>query len=149
MELASEKGSSNWLTVLPVQEHGFALHKIAFYMAIALRYGWDPARLPDHCPCGVKFSIKHAFSCPKSGFPTIRHNEIRDFTASLLTEICHEVQVEPTLQPLSRESFNHATLNKEDGARLDISMNGFWGGRCEKSYIDVEVFNRYAPRAGR
>ena len=43
LELASEKGASNWLTVLPVQdlvqEHGFSLQ---FHDAIALRYGWDP-----------------------------------------------------------------------------------------------------------
>ena len=29
-ELAQEKGASAWLTVLPIQEHGFALHKSAF-----------------------------------------------------------------------------------------------------------------------
>ena len=136
----------NWLTVLPVQEHGFTLHKTAFHDAIALQYGWDPVRLPNHCPCGMKFSIKHAFSCPKGGFPTIRHNEICDVTASLLTEVCHEVQVESTLQPISGESFDHATrLNMEDGDCLDLSMNGFWGGRCEKSYVDVKVFNPHAP----
>ena len=29
------------------------------------------------------------------------------------------------------EHFHHATLNTENGARLDVAMNGFWGGRCE------------------
>ena len=76
--------------------------------AIALRYGWDPVRLPDCYPCG-KFSVEHPFSCPKGGFPTVSHNEIRDLAASLLPEVCHEVQVEPTLQPLSGEHFDHAT----------------------------------------
>ena len=33
----------------------------------------------------------------------------------------------------------------EDGARLDISINGFWGGRCEKTYTDVKVFKPHAP----
>jgi len=46
----------------------------------------------------ISGNVEHAFSCPKGGFPTIRHNEIRNLTASLLTD---EVQVEPTLQPLS------------------------------------------------
>ena len=32
----------------------------------------------------------------------------------------------------------------EDGARLDISMSGFWGGKCEKTFLDVKVFNPYA-----
>ena len=74
--LASEKGTSNWLTVLPVHGHWFSLHKTAIHDTIALRYGWDPVRLPDNCSCGVKFSIEHAFSCLKGGFTMVRHNEI-------------------------------------------------------------------------
>jgi len=38
IELASEKGASNWLFVLPLQEHSFSLHKIAFHDSVALRY---------------------------------------------------------------------------------------------------------------
>ena len=30
-------------------------------------------------------------------------------------------------------------------ARLDIAVNGFWGGRFEKTYMDVRVFNPHAP----
>ena len=55
------------------------------------------------------------------------------------------MQVEPTLQPIFGESFDHATLNTEDGAHLDVCMNDFWGGRCEKFYVDVKVFNPHAP----
>ena len=32
----------------------------------------------------------------------------------------------------------------QDGARLDVAMNGFWGGQSEKCFIDVRVFNPYA-----
>ena len=71
IELASEKGASSWLTVLPWQEHGFALHKTTFHDAVALRYGWIPARLLQHCPCGAKFSVEHSFSCPKGVFPPL------------------------------------------------------------------------------
>ena len=35
----------------------------------------------------------------------------------------------------------YATANVEDGARLDISAAGFWGGRHQKAYFDVKVFN--------
>ena len=38
--LSSESGSSSWLMVLPLTEHGFALHKGAFRDALCLRYGW-------------------------------------------------------------------------------------------------------------
>ena len=140
IELASEKGASNWLTVLPLQEHNFSLHKTAFHDAVALRYGWDPARLPQHCTCETKFTVEHSFTCPKGGFPSICHDEIHDLTASLLTEVCHEVDVEPHLQPITGEQFTLASSNIEDGARLDISANGFWGSHCEKSYIDVKAF---------
>ena len=143
--LASEKGASSWLSALPLREYGFALHKTAFHDALALRYGWLPSRMPSHCTCGSKFSIEHALSCPKGGFPSIRHNEVRDLTATLLTDVCHDVKVEPDLQPLNNEAFHHKTANIQDGARLDISVNGFWGGRYEKCYIDVRVFNPFAP----
>ena len=72
IELASEKGASNWSTVLPLKEHNFSLHKTAFHDAIALRCGWDPARLPQDCACVTKFTVEHSFTCPKGGFPSMR-----------------------------------------------------------------------------
>ena len=36
VNLAQEKGASCWLTALPIQEHGFSLHKTAFRDALAL-----------------------------------------------------------------------------------------------------------------
>ena len=84
MEMAQERGASSWLTSLPIEEFNFTLHKGAFHDAIAIRYGWSPSRMPKHCDCGSKFSLEHSFSCPKGGFPSIRHNEIRDLTANLL-----------------------------------------------------------------
>ena len=38
VDIAKEKGASNWLTTLPITERGFALHKGAFRDAICLRY---------------------------------------------------------------------------------------------------------------
>ena len=71
----------------------------------------------------------------------MRHNEVRDITATLLAEVCHGVTIEPHLQPLSGESLSHRSAITEDGARLDVAMYGFWGGRFEKAFIDVRVFN--------
>ena len=145
MDMASERGASSWLTVLSLDEHHFALHKQAFRDALALQYGWLPSMVPTHCTCGQSFSIQHMLSCPKGGYPTIRHNELRDFTASLLTETCHSVAIEPSLLPLTSESLNGASSNQQDGAGLDIVANGFWGSRYEKAFFDVRVFNPYAP----
>ena len=142
--LASEKGASSWLTTLPIDTHGFALHKGGFRDALCLRYNWTPPHLPTKCACGSNFTIEHALSCPTGGFTIIRHNEVRDLLANLLTEVCHDVSVEPHLQPLSGESFPHRTASTEDNARLDVAANGFWGGRFDKAFFDVRVFNPHA-----
>jgi len=36
------------------------------------------------------------------------------------------------------------TANSQDGARLDIAANGFLGGTFQRTYLDVNVFNRLA-----
>ena len=69
--------------------------------------------------------MEQAINCPTGGFPTIRHNELCNFTASLLLEVCHGVSVEPHLQPLTGETFSLASAVVEDGARLDVAVNGF------------------------
>ena len=145
VDLAKEKGSSTWLTALPLAEHGFALHKRAFHDALALRYGWTPSEMPSTCTCGSKFTVEHALSCAKGGFPSIRHNEIRDLTAALLTEVCNDVSIEPGLQPVPSDTLTGATANHQDGARLDIAANSFWGGTYERTFFDVRVFNPHAP----
>ena len=112
---------------------------------MALRYGWIPSHLPSKCECGKTFSIRHALSCSKGGFPTLRHNEIWDITASLLTEVCSEVCVEPDLQPVTSDQVNDVSANSQKGAKLDVSANGVWGGRFQKTYFDMKVFNPLAP----
>ena len=104
------------------------------------------SQTPSRCACRNNFSIEHALSCPKGGLPSLCCNEIRDLTANLLTEVCHQVQVEPEFQPVSvPESFPLSTANIQDRARLDIPMNRFWGGQFECCYGDVRVFNPYPP----
>ena len=145
VDLAKEKGASTWLTVLPLTEHGFSLHRSAFQDVLALRYGWSPSKLPSKCICGKNFTVEHALSCARGAFPSIRHNEIRDLTANLLTEVCNDVRIEPDLQPVLSDQLSGATANSQDGARLDLSANGVWGGRYEKTFFDVRVFNPHAP----
>ena len=107
------------------------LKTMAFHDALALRYGWTLSMIPSTCSCGSKFSVEHALSCAKGGFPSIRHNEIRNLTATLLTEVCHDVCIEPELQPVTGEVLSGATANSQDGARLDIAANGFWGAHLK------------------
>ena len=64
-------------------------------------------------------------SCPQGGFPSILHNEIRDITVDVLTEVCHGVSTEPCLQPVTGGRLAMRSANREDGARLDIVAENF------------------------
>lgn len=61
-----------------------------------------------------------------------------------MSEVCHDVSIEPHLQPLTGEALNGATAIVTDGARLDVAANGFWGGRHERAFFDIRVFNPLA-----
>ena len=126
VELAQNKGSSSWLTALPLAKYNFSLSKSEFRDAICMRYGWLPERLPAECVCSENFTINHALSCPRGAFRTIRHNEVRNLTGSLLAEVCHDVSLEPVFQPLSGEVLNHATSICENEARVDVAARDFW-----------------------
>ena len=134
-ELASEKGASSWLTACPLEEHGFAIAKSAFRDALCLRYCWHIDHVPSHCVCGQEFSPEHALSCSTGGLPTIRHNELRDFLGSVLSDVRTDVTLEPILQPLSGEVFRCRTTKRDDEARLDIRARGFWGCRSESAFL--------------
>lgn len=143
VELAQEKGASVWLTVMPIEEHGFALHKGAFRDAMALRYGWRPQGMPSTCICGKQNDVSHALSCARGGYVIMRHNEIRDATATLLREVTSSVEVEPTLQPITGERMNHQSAKMDDNCRLDVKCRGFWSG-SQDAFFDVRVFNPLA-----
>ena len=138
------KGASSWLTVLFIEEHGFTLHKRDFRDALCLRYGWPPPLTPSLCVCNKRFTLEHTLSCPHGGFPSIHHNEIRNITAHLMSEVCHKEGIEPTLQPLSGETMSYQTANSTDGARLDVKAQGFWGCETQCEFFDVSVFNPLA-----
>ena len=82
----------------------------------------------DTCPGGQPFTLTHSLHCPKGGYTHRRHNETRDTFATLLYEVCHDVEIEPELQSLEGESFHNKTTT-ENEARFDIKANGLWGGR--------------------
>ena len=68
VELASVKGALNWLTILPLNEHDFALHKPAFQDAL-VQLASPP--YSNSCICGVPFSVDHVLSCSKGGLPSL------------------------------------------------------------------------------
>ena len=54
------------------------------------------AQLPSTCLCEKPFTVAHALSCPFGGFPSIRHNEVRNTLASSLKRVAHNVSSSPT-----------------------------------------------------
>ena len=76
----------------------------------------------------------------------IHHNEVRDLTASLLSEVCSDVGVgvEPALLSVEGEPLQFVTANREDGARLYVVARDFWGRNRQRVFFDVWVFNPFA-----
>ena len=109
-----------------------------------MRYNGALSRLPSVCECAMKFDLTRALSCKKGGFVSLRHNHIRNSTASFLTEVCKDVRVEPLLQQLTGKSLrNHTARGNE--VRLDICARGFWEAG-QAAFFDVRVFNPNATR---
>ena len=142
-EAITEKGASSWLNALPLKDHDFYLSKQTFWDTIALRYGIKPTRLPTRCVCSATFTVEHALTCKKGGFINSRHDDIRNFTAELLSEVCKDVAVEPMLTPLTGEKFKYKTTNTDEHARLDVSARGVWV-KGSRAFCDVRVFNPLA-----
>lgn len=143
LEAITEKGASNWLSTMPIKQHGFYLNKQLFWDSIAMRYGLPLQRLPARCACDHIFNVEHALSCKTGGFISIRHNEVRDFTAETLKEVCNDVSVEPLLTPCTGENFTYRSANIEENARLDVSARGVWI-KGNRAFCDVRVFNPLA-----
>ena len=101
VELATEKGSSNWLTVIPLIELDYNLNKKEFRDAIKLWYDWEITDTPMICSCGFQFSLDHAMVCQRGGFIIQRHNERRDLEAEMLRMVRNDVVLEPVLQEVT------------------------------------------------
>ena len=144
-DVSQKKVVSNWLTALPLLEHGFDLNKQQFWDCIHIHYGWELKNMPTTCPCGSKFDFQHGTSCKKGGFVTIRKNDIRDLTANILHEVCNDVEVEPRLLPVTRENLQYRSAIRGDEARLDIRARGF-SERGKQAFLDVRVFGPNACR---
>ena len=77
-------------------------------------------------------------TCPAGGYPTARHNKVRDVIGGIIKEVAADVETEPTLSPYEGESLHGRTANRAGEARLDIRALGFWT-RQQDAYFDVRV----------
>ena len=81
------------------------------------------ANLPTTYACGSTFTIRNSISYKKGEFINIFHDNV---TAKPLSEICQDVQVKPSLLPLTEERMEHRTAIETNKARLDIRARQFW-----------------------
>ena len=131
VDLACEKGASNWLTVILLKDMDFDLNKRKFRVAVRLTYDWPIPDTQSVCVCGSMFIVDHAMVCQRGG------NEIRDLQAELLDMACYDVQVEPALQPITRKELAREA-NQAPDARLDVHCRGFWE-RQRAAFFDIRV----------
>ena len=105
--------------------------------------------LPTSYPCGSKFDIQHSMSY-KSGLICVRHNDLRDQTANIMSEVCKDTEIDPKLTPLPREELQDRTSNNSNKERVDIKTQGFWERR-QQAFFDFWVFDpnvyRYRNKA--
>lgn len=142
IELACEKGAGAWLSALPLQALSFTLNKQEFRDAVCLRYSWRIPNTPAYCACGSKNSVDHTLNCKRGGYVNMRHNNIRDFEATLLSEVCKDVKIEPMLLPVGNSETSSS--NQAERARLDVSAVGIWS-TFERTFLDVRVVHVNSP----
>ena len=79
----------------------------------------------------------------------MRHNEIRDSFATLMSEVCFDIEIEPKPQSFQGENFVNISTTTDEDARLDVKANGLWGSRFSRTFFDVKVFNPHAKTSRR
>jgi len=70
---------------------------------------------------------------------TIHHNEVRNIKAHLMSDVCHNVGLEPILQPITSKRLHHSTANTEDGGHVDIKAPGFSENDRQCVFFNVRV----------
>ena len=81
----------------------------------------------------------------KGDFVSVRHNDLRDLTANMLSEVCKDVEIGPKLTPLTGEDLGSRTTNTTNEVRLDIRADGV-GERVQQVFLDLRVSDPNACR---
>ena len=137
VKLSQKKGSSSWLSIIPLKEMEFTLNKKKIHDAVSLRYDWEINDIPSKRVCGERFDVNHAMICMNGESVVQRHNELRDLEDELLNLLCKDVGTEPVLQDITGGVLGKGA-NTSQEARVDIHARGFWE-RKRSAFFDVRV----------
>ena len=69
----------------------------------------------------------------------MRHNRVRDLEATLMKEVCHNVQTEPELLSITQDDPIRIG-NTAEKARCDVAGVGVWGA-YEKTFLDIRIMH--------
>ena len=116
-----------------------SLDKHSFWDSLYIRYIIPIKRVSSLCVCGTAFKLEHALLCPKGGFMSIKHNEVRHVTVALLSECCKDVSAELVLQQPTGESLPVLAIQSNEVC-VDVAASGFWV-KGQVVNVDVKVFN--------
>lgn len=104
-EISSEKDASSWLSVLPIEDHGFICTKVPSGMLFAIDMVGNHLVYLLHVFVTRVLLLSNGLSCPNGGYTIFHHNNLRGLTTQLLNEICNNVSTELPLQPVLGELF--------------------------------------------
>ena len=91
--------------------------------------------IAQHCVhVGEKIEPEHMMTCRQGGYLSLRHNKLRDLTASMMAEVFDDVQTEPKLQPVTDECLLNSA-NRSEEARLHVRVRGFWGTGMQEAFF--------------
>ena len=92
--------------------------------------------IPTSCLCDSKFNIQHSMSYKKGGIICIRHNDLQEQAANILSEVSKDTEAEAKLKPLSGEELQDRTSNNSNKERE----------RAQQAFFDLWVFDPNACR---
>ena len=56
-----------------------------------------------------------------------------------VSDLFHDVKIEPHLLPLKEETFALRSSETDDEARLDIKASGLWESKFNEAYFDIVI----------
>ena len=137
----SRAGASSWLSATTRKESDLHLSKSDCRDLIRLRYLLPLENMSLTCVCGKDYTMTPALTCATAGLMIKRHNDVRDYPAHLLIEVCADVSIENHLVQVTQDETT--STNREDAARLDIAARCFWRP-TQRAFFDIRVFKSNA-----
>ena len=127
LDLAVEKGSSAWPSVLPV----------LFCDAVKLRYDLAVGDIPSNCVFGELFNVSQSMIYKEGDFAIQRDK--RSLEAKPLTTVCSDVETEPVLRKIYGEQLSRGNKYnaKHNSCEIGVSMQTGPGSPNDRDCLEA------------